>query len=373
MFKDLLSNLPHNPHLRADILFYSERLRQESGVRLIGFAFLVLAMLVQLSAAAYHPQKTLAAFPSDNGLTPADNAYCSASASLVPGSTTDVSVTTGVFNGLPPAAYQYDVDANGSVDFSIYTAQNPYTHTFTGLGMGTHTILVNVLLRSPPKYNNGIYHFTTCQTQITINPPEQAKVVTSKSVSDTTQGLADANGHTAKAGDELVFKLTTQNVTSSDFKNYSGRDNFASVLQYAAAPNQSELSNQAINLDANGFLNWTTLNLKAHTTEVKTVTVRVKDSLPAKTANNCVITNSYGNQVIVVLACPTPTTPTEPPPTVSQHINKVATKLPNTGPGTTVAIAFFVSTIAGYFLSRSRIMAQELALAADHQSTGEPS
>ena len=116
-------------------------------------------------------------------------------------------------------------------------------------------------------------------------------------------------------------------------------------------------------LDANNYLNWTILNLKANTTDVKTVSVKVKDPLPIRTADNCRITNTYGNQVMVNLACPSPIPPTEPPPSVAQNINQAATSLPNTGPGSSVAIAFVVATAAGYFLSRSRIMARELELA----------
>lgn len=377
MFKKLLSNLPYNPNIRSDVLFYSARLRQESSVRLLGFVFLILAAVVQVSAALYSPQKTYASDPNLNGLQFAPNVGCSITASFLAGSTTNFSTITSISNTqLIPASYDYDIDANGTIDHMEHTSENPHTHNFSNLPTGTHTILVNVPLRSGPQYNNGIYHYTTCQTQITINPPGQAKVVTSKTVSDTTQGLANANGRTAKAGDELVFKLTTQNVSSTDYKNYTGRDYFGSVLQYADIKDSTELSKQGIVLDSNNYLNWTTLTLKANTTEVKTITVRVKASLPIKTADNCQITNSYGNQVMVNLACPLPppppttnpppttTPPTTTPPTIAQNVNQAATSLPNTGPGTTVVIAFVVATVAGYLYSRSRLMAEELQIVA---------
>ena len=362
MFKKLLTNLPSNPSLRADILFYSGRLRQESSVRLMGFGFLLLAALVQVSAAAYHPGRTLAAPPSLDGLTPGVNARCSATANFLPGSTTNFSVTTSVYNTPgTPVNYQYDVDANGTIDVTDNSTQNPHTHNFMGLSTGTHTIIVYVPLLSPPPYP-GVFHYTTCQTQITING--QAHVVMSKSVTNTTQGGVDATTKSANAGDVLAFKLKTQNVTASDYQNYSGRDDFSSVLQYADVVDSTELSKQGIVLDNNHFLNWTTLNLKANTTETKIVTVKVKNPLPAQTATNCMVTNTYGNQVTVKLNCPvTTTTPPTPPPAAT-------TSLPNTGPGTTVAIAFVVATAAGYFLSRSRLMAHELEIAVE-DSHGE--
>src|SRR5436190_11290327 len=149
MFKDLLSNLPQNPSMRADILFYSGRLRQESGIRLMGSGFLVLAFLVPFSAASYNPQKTYASDPNLNGLTPAANTKCSATSSLVAGSTTSFNVTTLVYDGqLTPVSYDYDLDANGSVDAVDVTTQTPHTHAFNNLPTGTHTVIVNVPLRS---------------------------------------------------------------------------------------------------------------------------------------------------------------------------------------------------------------------------------
>lgn len=56
----LLSNLPFNPSLINQVGFYSKRLKQETSVRRIGFAFMALTFFVQLFAVVAPPQPSLA-------------------------------------------------------------------------------------------------------------------------------------------------------------------------------------------------------------------------------------------------------------------------------------------------------------------------
>lgn len=50
MFNKLLSNLPFNPSLIDQVSFYSKRLKKESAIRRVGFAFIAITMLVQIFA-----------------------------------------------------------------------------------------------------------------------------------------------------------------------------------------------------------------------------------------------------------------------------------------------------------------------------------
>src|SRR5579864_3129589 len=75
MFNKLLANLPFNPSLVSQIAFYGQRLKQESSIRRLGFAFVVLAVAVQLFAVVSPPQPSLAASTNDivyGGLTGSD-------------------------------------------------------------------------------------------------------------------------------------------------------------------------------------------------------------------------------------------------------------------------------------------------------------
>lgn len=71
MFQKLVSNLAYNPGLINQVSFYSSRLRKETAIRRVGFAFIALALVVQTAAVMWPAQKSLAASPNHilNGLT----------------------------------------------------------------------------------------------------------------------------------------------------------------------------------------------------------------------------------------------------------------------------------------------------------------
>lgn len=50
MFKKLLSNLPFNPSLISQVVFYTQRLKKEAAIRRIGLVFVALTMIVQVFA-----------------------------------------------------------------------------------------------------------------------------------------------------------------------------------------------------------------------------------------------------------------------------------------------------------------------------------
>lgn len=166
------------------------------------------------------------------------------------------------------------------------------------------------------------------------------------------------DGKKVASGDVLEFKLSTKNVTATDYKNYVGEDYFGDVLNYADIVDQNELSRQGLTLDGGNYLRWTTPLIAANTEDVKTVTVKVKAVIPAtnRPSNvssdyDCIISNKYGNQVSMSVGCP-----------LVKDISTTTTNLPNTGPGTSVLIGGTVATTAGYLFARSRIMARELAI-----------
>lgn len=77
MFRKLISNLPFNPSLLGTVSFYASRMRQEESIRRLGFAFVALAMFVQVFAVVAPPEPTLAASDNDiirGGFTSKDQA-----------------------------------------------------------------------------------------------------------------------------------------------------------------------------------------------------------------------------------------------------------------------------------------------------------
>ncbi|HET9174500.1 MAG TPA: hypothetical protein VFN56_04455 [Candidatus Saccharimonadales bacterium] len=65
MFDKLISNLPYNPSLIHQLSFYAKRMRSEASVRRTGFAFLMLAFLIQFFAVISPPKPTVAASNND--------------------------------------------------------------------------------------------------------------------------------------------------------------------------------------------------------------------------------------------------------------------------------------------------------------------
>lgn len=68
MFNKLLSNLPFNPSLIDQVSFYSKRLHKEAGIRRVGFAFVALAMMLQVFAVLAPAQASVSCDPSGNDI-----------------------------------------------------------------------------------------------------------------------------------------------------------------------------------------------------------------------------------------------------------------------------------------------------------------
>jgi hypothetical protein len=291
--------------------------------------------------------------PTPPPSSPNPTGYCIASSSFVRGSNKDFIVRTSAYgsSGTKISSYNFDVDGNGSIDSRDISNLTTYEKRFGGLAAGQHTVLVYVQFANQPGKTS---QSATCQAQITVS--EDARVILSKSVTNITKS-GDANGTTVQNGDILEFKLNTQNVTATDYKNYSGEDYFGSVLQYADIADQSQLTSQGLTLDSQNNLHWKLSNLKGNATDVKTIKVKVKDITPTTNTPSklspdysCKITNDYGNEVTMGVNCP-----------VMKTIEQTTAQLPNTGPGATATVAVVVTFFVGYLYSRSRIMAVELA------------
>lgn len=64
MFKKLIANLPFNPSLLEELVYYSKRVSKEVNLRKMGFWLLVLALAVQAAIALYPPSLNPAKGPA---------------------------------------------------------------------------------------------------------------------------------------------------------------------------------------------------------------------------------------------------------------------------------------------------------------------
>lgn len=208
----------------------------------------------------------------------------------------------------------------------------------------------------------------SCQTKVTINPPDEEPVLSiSKKAKNITQDKEDANNTVARAGDIIEYSLTTSNVSNVDAKDTALQpEDLTDVLEYSDL-DLNTLDGGVFD-DQTKVLAWNEkVNIKANQSTTKTFRVTVKNPIPStprpdvqnnRSSGDLIMQNIYGNQVTIKL-------PTTPVKTTEQ----VTTTLPNTGPGESLAIGFGVLVIAGYFYSRSRLMAKELDIVKKEYTT----
>lgn len=176
----------------------------------------------------------------------------------------------------------------------------------------------------------------------------------SKTASDITQGLSDANGKTANPGDKIVYTLTAYNSGKATVNNFVMQDDLSYVLDYAN-----------LNSDDNGSLNskdivsWPAVDIQPSASETHRVVVSVMNPIPQTLPSSSdpelfdhIMTNVYGNTININL-------PPGPITTVAQ----TTSALPNTGPGSSLIIAAVIIAVAGFFFARSRLLALESTVA----------
>lgn len=202
-----------------------------------------------------------------------------------------------------------------------------------------------------------------------VKPPEQPKtplISQSKKAKNITQNLADATTKAANAGDVIEYSLTTTNSGSGDAKNYQLLpEDLTDVLQYAVLDTTS-LNGGTFDPQANS-LSWRNkVTIKANQSITKTFRVKIKDPIPETVTPNSnpgsydmILTNVYGNTINIPL-----------PKSVPKITEQTAKSLPNTGPGTNIAIGFSLTVVIGYFFARSRLLTQELEIVKSEYTGG---
>ncbi len=182
-----------------------------------------------------------------------------------------------------------------------------------------------------------------------------------KSASNQTQNLADANNTQAHAGDVVIYTLYAQNNGKATVKDFVFQENISDVLDYADITDYHGSTK-----NNNNVLSWLAQDIKAGETATQRVTVKVKDPIPQTPTStsdgghfDLTMTNVYGNTIDITL-----------PGSAPKVVEAVATKLPNTGPGTSLFIGAIVVMLAGYFYSRSQLLATESQIAVQENTSG---
>ncbi len=182
-------------------------------------------------------------------------------------------------------------------------------------------------------------------------PPGSTKTV--KNITQNLEGN-DAIDSVVRAGDIIEYTLITANSNSKDKKGFDVVDYVGDVLEYTDLDLNFLSAQGGTFNDTTKQVVWSNQTLPAHGQLEKRFRVVAKNPIPstnsptpASTSYDCKISNKYGDEISMTVECP---------------VMKTVEELPNTGPGTTVAIAFTVTTISGYFLARNNLLAKELKI-----------
>jgi uncharacterized repeat protein (TIGR01451 family) len=177
-----------------------------------------------------------------------------------------------------------------------------------------------------------------------------------KEVRNVSQNLSSVKTQAtvAKAGDLIEYSVITKNPNKVPMTNFLVEDYIGDVLDYANLDIASLQSQGGTFSPETKTISWANQTIPAKGQLKKTFKVSVKNPVPltnrpsaSATDYDCKMQNGYGNETIVNVDC---------------AVIKQAEALPNTGPGTTVAVAFGFTVFSSYFFARSWLLAKELGL-----------
>lgn len=188
-------------------------------------------------------------------------------------------------------------------------------------------------------------------------PPDDVPPALSKEVTNLTQNVSGGGAIETKIqpGDLIEYRLITTNTNDESLDNFVVSDYVGDLLDYATLDTGFLKAQGGVYDESTKKVVWTNVALQGNSETVHRFRIQIKDPIPSTnspssvTTNfDCKISNEYGDEISMNVACPL--------------IKNVET-LPNTGPGETIAFAFATASVSGYFFARTRLLAKELAIA----------
>ena len=406
MFRKIISNLPFSPALVGQLGFYAKSLRREKTTRKLTFIFVALTLVVQSLAIFQPPTSANASSPNDfvnGGIGQSIDGFLSAYNSNTKNlkdimnyvgitreeiaatnfttfkSDNKLSWGLAALYGYSSGERQYDItNSDGQQVTTVYSRPmeieyglNKPIPGWVGHSnkIGWFAIaqaggnLITETTPPPPvpsrcvvnsKLITGDESCRPCPGNTTLWVSDKSctpYVIKSKTAINISQGSVDASTAIAKSGDQIGYTITIKN---NDINSATSKleDDISDTLEY------SELvDNGGGILDAKtGLLSWPDIELSPNDTQSRTFIVRILDTLPATARGssepasyNCIMTNTFGNSINIMVDCPTP-----------KIIEEIAAELPKTGLIENIIFAFVIFMFAFYFLIRSRQLENEI-------------
>lgn len=190
----------------------------------------------------------------------------------------------------------------------------------------------------------------------------KVELVNTKTATNMTQGMVEANTVTARAGDKISYTITVENKgLVSD--SVTMQEDLTDVLEYATVVDQGggTLDKQT------KLLTWPAVTLAAGQKQSRTIAVQMMSTIPSTntgtgipTSYDCKIANTFGNTVNVNVDCP-------PEKVV---VEQVVSEMPHTGARENMIFAAVLLSVVTYFYARSRQLGREVRLIRRNLNTG---
>lgn len=291
-------------------------------------------------------------------------------------------------NGATIKGYTYTISKDGKViDTKTSTSTNIYdAYAYTTSQPGTYTVKLSVATSLGDKTS------ADCERSFTIAPPTMcpqnpsllqsspecqpcpgdtslwvkdprcaAKVVLTKSATNTSQGGKNATTVVARAGNRITYAITSEN-TGVQSTTVTMQENLADVLEYATI-----IDKGAGIYDAKAHtLTWSEVVLAPKSKQTRTFVVQVNDPISSgargvsnPSSYDCIMNNTYGNAVAINVDCPAP-----------KQVENVVAELPHTGATENILFGGILLAVVAYFYARSRQLKQEVRLIRRNVNAG---
>jgi len=193
------------------------------------------------------------------------------------------------------------------------------------------------------------------------DPLCSAKIVLSKNAINTSQSSIDATKSIAVANDQIKYTINVEN-TGLIPEKVDLTENIRDILEYS-----SLIDNGGGTLNKEDkTLSWPSITLDKGEKQSRVFAVRLLETIPATaqgqsepTSYDCIMTNTFGNQVDISVNCPTP-----------KIIEQVVDQLPKTGPTENILFGGILLSIATFFYARTRQIKSEVRLIRRNINTG---
>lgn len=386
MFRKLISNLPYSPTLITEVGFYAKRLREEDVTRRVTVLFVVLTLIMQ-SLAVFSPPESANASSEQDIIR---GGVSSLSDFLIrydhnEDDIKDIFTTVGITRSEIVTAHQatittandtYILSRYGQLSANSSEISLTYQRSAGGVGVRYFSPLKSITDTSQSfsgwtgrsaslgwfgiVQSSGSLAVHGIPTSLSSQNTSSSGAIESITAQNTTQS-SPSSRVTAQPFDKIIYTLTLSNPHSfSVAGNFSVRINDA--LEYSTL-----LDSGGGTVDqANGVLNWPTIELGPGQSQTRTIVVQLMSHIPATpvgTSNpesyDCKITVTFGSVSQTNVSCP-----------VSKGLETALYQLPDIGAGGNVIFMSTLMLIVVFFAFRTRQLKKEIRIIRHNFNTG---